>query len=77
MSMDRYITEEIDEFPEEMMKKIKTAVGDHLFKVDDACIKLCERDKIIFHRLVAKILFLSKRAQPDIHPKITFLTTRV
>ena len=51
--------------------------GNHLFKVDDACVKMCKRDKIIYHRLVAKLLFLSKRARPDIQPEITFLTTRV
>ena len=27
--------------------------------------------------MVTKLLFLSKRARPDIQPKITFLTTRV
>ena len=47
MSMDSYITEAIDEFAEEMMKIIKTPAGNHLFKVDDACVKLCKRDKII------------------------------
>ena len=51
--------------------------GNHLLKVNDACEKLCERDKIIFHCLVAKRLFLSKRAGPDIQPIIAFLTTRV
>ena len=60
-----------------MMKSIKTPAGNHLFKVDDACKKLCDRYKIIFHRLVDKLLFLSKRARPDIQPKIAFLTTRV
>ena len=75
--MDSYITEAIDEFPKEMMKSIKTPAGNHLFKVDDAYKKLYDRDKIIFHRLVANLLFLSKRARPDIHPKIAFLTTRV
>ena len=59
------------------MKKIKVPVGDHLFKVDDSCVKLFKRDKIIFQRLVAKLIFLSKRAWPDIHLTIAFLTTRV
>ena len=77
VSMDSYITEAIDEFPEKMMKTIKTPAGNHLFKVDVACVKLCKRDKIIFHRLVAKLIFLRKRAQSDINPTITFLTTRV
>ena len=77
VSMDSYITEAIDEFTEEKMKIIKTPTGNHLFKVDDVCVKLCERDKIIFHRLVPNLLFLSKRERPDIQMSITFLTTRV
>ena len=60
-----------------MTKTIKMPVGNHIFKVENACIKLREGDKIIFHRLVAKLLFLSKRERPDIQPTITFLTMRV
>ena len=60
-----------------MMQKVKMPVGNHLFKFEDSCAKLCDRNKVIFHQLVAKILFLIKRAQPYIHPTITFLTTRV
>ena len=62
VSIGSYITEEIDEFPEEMTKSIKMPAGNHLLKVADACAKLCERENIIFHRLVVKLLFLSKRA---------------
>ena len=75
--MNSYITEAIDELPGETMKSIKMPAGNHFFKVDDACIKLREGYKIIFHRLVAKIHFLSKRERPDIQPTIAFLTTRV
>ena len=75
--MDSYNIEAIDKFPKEMMRTIKTPAGNHLFKVDKVCVKLCERDKIILHRLVEKILFLSKCAQPYIYPIISFLTTRV
>ena len=39
VSMDSYITEVIDELPEEMMKTIKILAGNHLFKVDNTCIK--------------------------------------
>ena len=52
-------------------------VGNHLFKVDNACEKLCERYKIILHQLVAKLLFLIKHARSDIQPTTAFLTTRV
>ena len=75
--MDSYIIEAIDEFPEEMMNTIKTPAGNQLLKVDDECVKLCERDRIISHQLVAELLFLSKRVRPNIHPTIKFLTTRV
>ena len=77
LSMDSYITKTIDLFLKEMMKSIKVPAGNHLFIVNDACKKLCNRDKIIFQRLVSKLLFLSKRARPEIHPKIAFLTTRL
>ena len=43
VSTDSYITGAIKEFPEEMMQKIKTTAGNHLFKVDDASTKICER----------------------------------
>ena len=43
VSTDSYITEAIDKFSEEMMQKIKTAAGNHLFKVDDASTNICER----------------------------------
>ena len=37
-----------------------------------------QKDKSeIFHKFVAKGLFASKRARPDILPAITFLSTRV
>ena len=61
--MDSYITEEIDKVPTKMMRSIKTPAGNHLFKVDDTYKKLYDRDKIIFHRLVAKILFLRNCAR--------------
>ena len=60
-----------------MMKKMKIQVVNHLFKVDNACIKLRKGDNIIFHLLVTKLLFLSKRERPNIQPAITFLTMRV
>ena len=75
--MNSYITKAIFKFPEEMMISIKTLAGNHLFKVDDACAKLCKRDNIIFHRLMAKLFFLRKYKRPDIQPTIAFLTTRV
>ena len=39
LSMNSYITEAIENPPEEMMKSIKTPTGNHLLKVNDTCIK--------------------------------------
>ena len=77
VSMDSYITKAIDKLPEEMMKSITTPAGNHLLKVNNVCENLRKRDKIIFCRLVSKLLFLTKRARPDIQPTIVFLTTRM
>ena len=77
VSTESYIIEAIDEFPKEMTKTINTPAGNHIFKIDDACVNICKIDRIIFNRLVEKLLFLSKRARPDIQPKIAFLTTGV
>ena len=54
VSMDRYITEAIDEFLDEMIKKIKTPAGNHLVNNDDTCAKSCEINSIIFHQLECK-----------------------
>ena len=40
VSMDNYIAEVIEKFPEEKTKIIKTPAVNHLLEVDDACVKL-------------------------------------
>ena len=57
--------------------KVNTPVVVHLFVVDKECQKLNKRDMIIFHSIVSKLLFVGKRARPDIMVAIAFLTTRV
>jgi hypothetical protein len=53
--------------------------GDNLFKVreDEDRELLSEEMAKKFHRTVAQLLFLCKRARPDIETLISFLTTRV
>ena len=48
-----------------------------LFTVDATSPKLEENKAESFHTYVAKALFLSKRARPDILPAVSFLCTRV
>ena len=51
--------------------------ANHLFEVDDNGIKLKPEQKDMFHEFVAKLLFLGKRARPDLQTAISFLSTRV
>ena len=75
--MFKYIKEMLDEIHEEMKGVAVTPAADHLFKVNPKPKYLDENKAELFHHLVAKCLFLCKRARPDIHPTVDFLTTRV
>jgi hypothetical protein len=56
--------------------RISTAPDD-LFIIDKDAEKLTEEDAMAFHSLVAKTLYVSKCARPDVSTAIAFLTTRV
>ncbi len=43
-----------------------TAAPSNLFTVDEASMKLPETQKAAFHTVMAKALFVAKRARPDI-----------
>ena len=51
--------------------------NDHLFKVDCDSPSLLPKDAELFHRHVARPLFASKTARPDIQVCVEFLCTRV
>jgi hypothetical protein len=48
-----------------------------IFNVDDESPKLNEHEREAFHSMTAKILYLAKRARPDILTVVSFLCTRV
>ena len=54
-----------------------TAAPEDLFKVDEDATKLNPDMATAFHNIVAKALYLVKRARPDASVSIAFLTTRV
>jgi hypothetical protein len=54
-----------------------SAAPDDLFVVNEDAEKLSEEGQTAFHHLVAKTLYISKRARPDLSTAIAFLTTRV
>ena len=79
-TMYDYVDEMISKLPTEMIGKSVMPTSNHLFEIcydDDndqfLTLELSEE----CHYLVAKILFLSKRAQPNLQTTVVFLTARV
>ena len=54
-----------------------TAALEDLFKIDEDSPKLKLEAATVFHNIVAKALYLVKRARPDASVSVAFLTTRV
>ena len=48
-----------------------------MFEVDESSPQLGKHPSDLFHHIVAKLLFVSKRARLDIEATISFLCTRV
>ena len=75
MTMERYVVdlhnlEQVNGFA-------ATPALENLFEIDGASSLLSEDDKEHFHSVMEKLLFLAKRARPDLLTAVTFLTTRV
>ena len=51
--------------------------NNELFKVDDDSPRLLPKDAELFHCHVARLLFASKRARPNIQVYVAFLCTRI
>ena len=58
-------------------KSKSSMAPEDLFKVDEDVEKLDSQMVTTFHNFVAKTLFVTKRAKPDMSTSIAFLTTRV
>lgn len=80
ISMVQYVEKVIAEFSEAEAlrnKIIKTPASAKLFEIRDNVPKLNPIKKQKFHRIVAQLLYILKRARPDLAPAVPFLTTRV
>jgi Reverse transcriptase (RNA-dependent DNA polymerase) len=77
VSMDGYVDEIVEEFLPKSSLTANTPAASHLFDVNDKCKKLDVQEASVFHQVTAKLLFLCKRARPDIQTAIAFLATRV
>jgi len=82
INMKKYIEGTIetflDEEPDEKLSQVMTPATNNLFWTRDGeSAKLSKKRAGVFHATVAKLLFVAKRARPDILLAISFLTTRV
>jgi hypothetical protein len=77
ITMLKYIRDMFEEMLEEWTGEAATPATNHLFEVNPEAEQLDEETTQMFHRLVAKLLFLCKQARPDIQTAVAFLCTRV
>jgi hypothetical protein len=80
VTMIPYIKEIIEQFAPHDSNSTRTALtpaAQHLFKVNPEADLLSSELAPVFHHFVAKCLFSTKRARPDISTAVAFLTTRV
>ena len=77
-SMPQYIEDLLLECPESIMKGTSTTpAANHLFQTNENAEKLSTTDAVLYHHLVAKLLYLGKRTRPDLLTAISFLCTRI
>ena len=77
-TMYDYVNEIIASLPKEMIGTAISPAGSHLFKVNtENATMLDDETKERFHHYTAQLLFLAKRARPDLQTAVAFLCTRV
>jgi len=78
ITMSDYIANMLDDLPDDMDGVAATPAANCLFEVNTSNLELLDQEtKDMFHTNVAKLLFLSKQARPDIQTAVGFLCTHV
>jgi Reverse transcriptase (RNA-dependent DNA polymerase) len=77
ISMKSYLEESIKESDMNIKKRVATPAKGDLFDINDDSPQLIGKESDIFHSVVAKLLYVSLRARPDILLAVSFLCTRV
>jgi hypothetical protein len=76
-SMIDYKKDMLEGLPDDMTGESVTPAADHLFTVNADAEKLNTAEAELYHHNTAKLLFLCKRARPDMQKAVAFLCTRV
>jgi hypothetical protein len=77
MTMVDHIKEAIEQFGEDVSACATSPGAKSLYSVLESSPTLTKEKGELFHRIVAKLLYVSSRARSDIMPTIAFLCTRV
>ena len=78
IKMIDYLENMLEDLPADMRGVATTPAANYLFDVNTKNpIYLDEEKSGLFHHVVAKTLFLCKRARPDVQTAVAFLCTRV
>ena len=77
IEMKDQISEAVDWFGEQITEKPVTPANKNLFSTAKNSKQLDDQKSEIFHSVVAKLLYITKRARPDIETSVSYLCTRV
>jgi hypothetical protein len=75
LKMKDYIKEATTDFGENITRNATTPAKRNLFDTDETDERLSRDDSEVFHSIVAKLLYVSKRSRLDIQLATTFLCT--
>jgi len=77
INMSHFVDKLLQTCGEDDLTEFKCPATKKLFAVDEKATKLTEAERKAFHTNVAKLLYLTKRARPDILTAVSFLCTQV
>jgi len=77
ISQHDQVQEALNKFGETYDHHVSSPCANHLWDVNENAEKLSKEKSDLFHSIVAKLLYITKRSRPDIETAVAFLTTRV
>jgi hypothetical protein len=78
LTMNDFISELLKETPDELLKGPSSSpASNYLFRVNKVAKKLKSGTAVLYHHLVAKLLYLSKQTRPGLLTTVSFLSMRV
>eukprot|EP00957_Ditylum_brightwellii_P032700 2478944-Ditylum_brightwellii.AAC.1 len=70
-----YIKKLVKDLPDDFGGEAATPAANHFFEIDENAEKSDNKEGEFFHYVVAKLIFLYKRARSDLQTSVAFLST--